>query len=492
MQCAKPQALVAILRYSMQLRARSLTSLDSAGKTVMVRQLGADDTNISPCKGDIVMGQAARANMETRRGSFVSWFTFIVGVPLGLGALYLINYGPWQDEMVQRYTHHLAEQVIVVLFFCCSASLFAKLMVAMKERYVQSQNPLPGWDGKPMPIADVGKLQQSLNLVWDRVKSTYIGRRIANVLNFVQSRGSANELDDQLRTLSDNDAMALDSSYALMRFIIWAMPILGFLGTVLGITDAIAGINPEQLEKGGAGDVTQGLTKAFDATALALGVTMVAMFLNYLVEKLEQNLLERVDQYVDEELAHRFARTQVEATPAVSEMTPAMQQLLEKQISLWTGSMQKMEERLQQSVPQQQEKWAAAFQQALDASLTRFGQRMVETEKKLLERQQVLLDNVAKLASTIKDNGQSHQMAVARLTDAIGFSVEMITKMQASETQLLRLQETLNQNLSLLANSATFEQAVESLTAAIHLLTTRVKPETVTTPRIAPITQHAA
>jgi biopolymer transport protein ExbB/TolQ len=430
------------------------------------------------------MSQGARANMETRRGSFVSWFTFGVGVPAGLGAMHLINFGPWQNEMVQRYTHHLAEQVIVVLFFCCLASLLAKLMVAMKERYVQANNPLPGWDGKAMPIGDVTQLQQSLHLVWDRVKSTYLGRRIANVLNFVQSRGSANELDDQLRTLSDNDAMALDSSYALLRFIIWAMPILGFLGTVLGITDAIAGINPEQLEKGGAGDVTQGLTKAFDATALALAVTMVAMFCNYLVEKLEQNLLERVDQYVDEELAHRFLRTHAE-TPATNDMTPAMQQLLEKQISLWTSSMQKMEERMQQSAPQQHEKWAAALQQALDASLTRFGQRMVETEKKLLERQQVVLENVAKLASTIKDNGQDHQMAVARLTDAIGLSVEMISKMQASETQLLRLQETLNQNLALLANSATFEQAVESLTAAIHLLTTRVKPEAVTMPRIA-------
>jgi biopolymer transport protein ExbB/TolQ len=437
------------------------------------------------------MSEATRGNLDNPRSSFVSWFTFVVGAPLGVGTLYLIDHGPWQSAMVQRYTHHLAEQVIVVLFFCSAASLAAKLILTIKERYVQSHDLLPHWDGKPIPAGDVTKLQQSLQLAWDRAKGTYLGKRIANVLNFVHSRGSANELDDQLRTLSDNDAIALDSSYALLRFIIWAMPILGFLGTVLGITDAIAGISPEQLEKGGAGDVTQGLTVAFDSTALALGATMVAMFFNYLVEKLEQNLLERVDQYVDAELAHRFVRTQGEAT-AANDMMPAMQQLLEKQISLWTSSMQRLEERMQQSVPQQQEKWAAALQQALDASLTRFGQRMVETEKKLIERQQVVLESVVKLAAIIKDNGQSHQMAVARLTDAIGLSVEMTTKMQTSETQLLRLQETLNQNLSLLANSATFEQAVESLTAAIQLLTMRVKPDTVTTPRIAPISQQAA
>ena len=62
--------------------------------------------------------------------------------------------------------------------------------------------------------------------------------------------GNANDLDDQLATLADNDAIALDASYAQTRFMIWAMPILGFLGTVLGITDAIANISPEQMEKG--------------------------------------------------------------------------------------------------------------------------------------------------------------------------------------------------------------------------------------------------
>ena len=45
--------------------------------------------------------------------------------------------------------------IIVVLFFCCLASLLAKLLVAMKERYVQANNPLPSWDGKAMPIGDV-------------------------------------------------------------------------------------------------------------------------------------------------------------------------------------------------------------------------------------------------------------------------------------------------------------------------------------------------
>ena len=415
------------------------------------------------------MAQSARAGLETRRGSIVTWFTFVVGVPLGIGVLYLIEHGPWQNEIIQRYVHHLAEQAVVVLFFCCLAAFVAKLWGATRERVVHAQKLLPTWDGKPLAVAEVAQLQQSLNLVWDSVKSTYLGRRIANILNFVSSRGSADDLDDQMRTLSDNDAVALDGSYALTRFLIWAMPILGFLGTVLGITDAIANIDPAQLEKGGADNVTAGLTKAFDATALALAVTLVAMFLNSLLEKLEQNLLERVDQCVEAELGHRFVRTQSSGASS-PQMAPVLQQLVKEQVGLWA-----------QAGPQM----AEALEKALDAALTRFGHRIVETEKKLLDRQNAVLDGLVKLSNALKETGRDHQVALARLTDAIGLSVEVIAKSRADETQLLRLQESLSQNLALLANSATFEQAVESLTAAIHLLTTRVNPSTAAQLRIA-------
>lgn len=429
------------------------------------------------------MAKSARAALETRRGSLVTWFTFIVGVPLGVGALHLVHHGPWQNETIQRYVTHEAEQAVVVLFFCCVSAFLAKLCTALRERVVHAQNLLPAWDGKQIAPSEVTQLQQKLNLAWDGVKSTYLGRRVANILNFVASRGSANDLDDQMRTLSDNDALAVDSSYAILRFMIWAMPILGFLGTVLGITEAIGQITPAQMEQGVDG-ISQGLTKAFDATALALSFTLVAMLFNSLLEKMEHGLIERVDHYVDSELAHRFHRAQASGSGLAS-LSPSLQQLLESQVSLWSDSMHKAEERWTQAAPQM----AQALQQALDGILNRFGQRMVETEKKLLERQQIVVDGLGKLTTTLKDSGREQQMAIARLTDAISMSVEVLARAKTDEAQLLRLQESLSQNLALLANSATFEQAIESLTGAIHLLTTRVHPNPAL--RVVP-SQHAA
>ncbi|MEI2659369.1 MAG: MotA/TolQ/ExbB proton channel family protein [Bifidobacterium adolescentis] len=56
----------------------------------------------------------------------------------------------------------------------------------------------------------------------------------------------------------------------LIRTITWAVPILGFLGTVIGITMAIANITPDQLESS-LGEVTAGLAVAFDTTASVTG-----------------------------------------------------------------------------------------------------------------------------------------------------------------------------------------------------------------------------
>src|SRR5207237_7353430 len=125
---------------------------------------------------------------------------------------------------------------------------------------------------------------------------------------FLVFRASAADLDDHLRCLADADALALEGSYALTRFITWAIPILGFLGTVLGITQSIFGITPEKLENS-LSEVTDGLALAFDATALALALTMLTMFLSFMVERAEQAILDTVDRYTERELAHRFERT---------------------------------------------------------------------------------------------------------------------------------------------------------------------------------------
>src|SRR5262249_34483584 len=161
------------------------------------------------------------------------------------------------------------------------------------------------------------------------------------IFDFIIPRGSANELDDHLRALGDVDAMSSEGSYALVRFITWAIPILGFLGTVLGITESISGVTPDQLEHN-LSKVTDGLALAFDATALGLALTMITMFVTFLVERAEQSILDDVDHFIDRHLAHRFERIDSENGEYIASLRlqtdvllKGTELLVQKQAKIW-------------------------------------------------------------------------------------------------------------------------------------------------------------
>jgi hypothetical protein len=436
------------------------------------------------------MSRPARTVNASRNSILGTLGPFLLGIPLGVGLLVLCSEkGPFYNEQMHRYMEHSAEQAAIVLFTCAICALLGKLLIFTKERAACRWELLKPWDGKAIPVSDAEAIIKGLSLRPRWLLGTTLGRRVSAVLDFVASRGSANELDDQMRCLADNDALALETSYSLLRFINWAIPILGFLGTVLGITQAISGVTPDKLEHSLSG-VTDGLSQAFDTTALGLFLTMILMLLCFLVERIEGGILEIVDRYVDDELAHRFQRTGAESAPFIHALEQntrillgATEQLVQKQADVWAGALARADQQWAQSAGRQQEAMTNALQQALEYALTRYGQRLAELEDQLLTRNQALLDSLNQLSGTLRETGREQQLALARLTDTLGMQIATLAQVHTGTDQLARLQETLSQNLEALAGAGTFDQAVQSLTAAIHLLTTRAGA--VNAPRLA-------
>jgi biopolymer transport protein ExbB/TolQ len=106
---------------------------------------------------------------------------------------------------------------------------------------------------------------------------------------------------------------ASESSYSFPRIIVWAIPLLGFIGTVIGISSAVNGFSGF-LEKAGEidqiregiGTVTSGLAVAFDTTLLALFLSVLVMIPLVLVERLESKLLLGIDIYINDKILSRF------------------------------------------------------------------------------------------------------------------------------------------------------------------------------------------
>jgi biopolymer transport protein ExbB/TolQ len=391
------------------------------------------------------------------RRSLTTVAAFGVGLPLAGIILALIRFGALADTPLHHYLSHTVEQVEIVLFCLAFSGLLAKAWQNVGERRAFGAAVLPPWDGRPVPVAEAPKLLAGVSRLGGSVQKSWLVNRVAGVLDFLASRGSAADLDDHLRDLADGDSNALENSYALIRFITWAIPILGFLGTVLGITGAINGVTPEKLENN-ISEVTDGLALAFNATALALALTMITMFLSYLVDRLEQNVLEAVDQYAARNLAHRFEREAgagSEVADVVRQNVQAVlrttDEVVKRQADVWAAALDEINRRHAEGAAKAQERLTAALEAALEKTLRSHAERLATTEKVSGK----LLEQVAGLAAAVT---QQHAA---------------LAKLQEGERQLVRLQETLARNLDSLAGAGSFEEAVHSLTAAVHLLTAR-------------------
>ena len=423
-----------------------------------------------------------RASVRTGAGSLSTVAAFVIGLPLGVGLVWALTMGPWHNETTERYLHHPVEKVELVMFCCAVGTLLAKLVSSFRENGAFRADILPTWDGKPIPAEAAGELLVAREPALKRWDGTFLGRRLRAVLEFVRGRGAANELDDQLRTLADTDGMGQEASYALLRFITWAIPILGFLGTVLGITDAISNVTPEQLEKN-MSSVTGGLSLAFDATALGLGLTMLLMFLTFLVERIEQSVLERVDATVEAELGHRFLRTAADHAPVIDlvrgssqQMLRAIDGLVERQIALWSRNLEAVVKVGKESAERQHGHLVASLEKALESTLTRHGKRLADVETQVFQRQKEMVTVVGKMADALQTTAEQHQQGLNEVTRRVGEQTQALARLQDGGAELVRIQELLAQNLATLAGAGAFEQAVQSLTAAIHLMTTRVAP----------------
>jgi hypothetical protein len=110
---------------------------------------------------------------------------------------------------------------------------------------------------------------------------------------------------------SDIDSARIGGSFTLLRAFLWAIPILGFIGTVLGLSHAIGGMNFGNVDDVRAvmasiNKVTSGLGTAFDATLLGLVLAMTLNFpMNSLVKQEDDNLND-IDAFCNEILLPRL------------------------------------------------------------------------------------------------------------------------------------------------------------------------------------------
>ncbi len=203
-----------------------------------------------------------------------------------------------------------------VLVFLMSWSM---AILVMKYGKLKRQRASMLFDLLPNDIADeitsdtVDKFVANIHELPVEPGESFLVSRVLRGLEHFRVRKSNPEVASMLASHSEIDANAVQSSYTLLNVFIWAIPILGFIGTVIGISAAVGGFSggldaAQDISalKGSLNSVTGGLATAFDTTLIALVMSIFVMFPSSSLQKAEEDLLNWVDEYCNENLLKRL------------------------------------------------------------------------------------------------------------------------------------------------------------------------------------------
>ncbi|MAT13139.1 MAG: hypothetical protein CMM02_19245 [Rhodopirellula sp.] len=393
-----------------------------------------------------------------------------LGWPLLWGSVLSITFyeflnGPLDSEnhpLLHRYfLGHPIAVATTVMFFIAMAALILRGVNLLGQQLVLSTFKFPEIDAqwKQEDREQASELLLQTESWSPRVITSYLGTRLTDLLEMIRSTGTAATLGDEMKYASERDADRQYEGASLVRIIIWATPMLGFLGTVMGITQALGDLAGQQIGddlNGAMQGLFSGLYVAFDTTAVALTLSIVLMFCQFMSDQLESQILSDVDQQVEDALRSRFSGNKDRASDSWSVV---VEEMVKGQASQWSDALTVIQKQWQQWTARQGESMGDAMSLAMISAM----ERQVELQQHQWQKWQELLQDNAQLLAVNQEKMNQQSELLGQVVEATG--------------EVASLEQTLNSNLNHLQETRQFEDAVISLSAAIQLLSTRITGE---------------
>ena len=306
---------------------------------------------------------------------------------------------PVGKELALRYfCGHPLERVLAALFFVGLSIILVKSILMLFERRAFSRVKDFGID-QPSDDLEVNVLrfQSHLTSKSQAIENTIWGRRLEHLLAFFKGRKSGEGLSEHLSYLSEAAIDRLHASHSLLQTVIWSIPILGFLGTVMGITLAIANVTPEQLDTS-LDAVTGGLAVAFDTTALALSLSLVLGFASLFVKRSEERLLTQIDERCRLEVhrcfpigesnrSHPLLEAETKAAESLLEQTSKM---ISEQTERWTSTLENLRTQWESTLATHQQQLSDSLTDGTKATLNNHAEQLAEYRNEFLTAQERL------------------------------------------------------------------------------------------------------
>jgi biopolymer transport protein ExbB/TolQ len=195
--------------------------------------------------------------------------------------------------------------------YCCAVwagfIVLSRYAEVRRQRRAFHQDLLPTDEGARILPEDARPLLRKLDQIAARKGPSILGTMARLALGKFAVSRSATDASEVVRSQADVEQGRLVTSIATVQYLAWAIPAIGFLGTVRGLAGGMSmAVTSEESTQQFLDQATRHLAIAFDCTFVALALSLVVMYFLHAIQRYEEALVLDCQQFCQEHLVLRL------------------------------------------------------------------------------------------------------------------------------------------------------------------------------------------
>lgn len=187
-----------------------------------------------------------------------------------------------------------------IAFFWSFMEVREKLQVIKRERKAFKLNLLPTSEKVVFVPSDINNLKFKI-IEFERKEKYILSDLLKKACTKFSTSKSLSELIDIVSIQIEVSQEKAEGDQSLIRYLTWVIPSIGFVGTVIGISQALIVANTGDMEK-----ITALLGVAFDTTLVALVLSIVIMYFVHRLQEDTDNFHSELKEFVIDNLINRI------------------------------------------------------------------------------------------------------------------------------------------------------------------------------------------
>ena len=192
------------------------------------------------------------------------------------------------------------QEACFILLIWALAIMGYKGRKTMRERELLERRLLDIPEGTSVLPEDAREFSRTLEALPEEEQDYLLPRTLLSALQRFATTGSIQAVSDTVKENCEVESDRLDSEMSMVRYIAWAIPSIGFIGTVRGIGDALG--QAYKAVEGDISGVTASLGVAFNSTFVALVLSIIIMFCLHQLQLSQERLVLDCQRHVDKKL----------------------------------------------------------------------------------------------------------------------------------------------------------------------------------------------